>query len=388
MKVVIEHPHTQACQYALKTLLKLNLSDFDLNIVKETLAHDNKTYNRQIAETIVAKYSINKNGTFNYLVSSISNIIATYRHGEIPALDKQHIITWIHQFPKHQQEGILTEINFIVNNTYLSKNIIYPFVKELAGNKELTTDDPFLFWKNVHVLDIQKGGNSQKDLNAILYDVVNKSFDFNIKENTSETNNYIYMDDVLFSGNRIRNDLEDWVEKYAPSKCIVNIIVFAYYLGGQYYCSRRLEQKAKQCAKQIQFVWWREKEFENRKFNKDYSDNFNPRFFSTDPDVEGYIRFLTNSGYPPLKRETIFNSSCFSSEKGRSILEDAFLTAGCKIRKMCPFLPERMRPLGYNYLSTLGFGSTVITYRNCPNTTPLALWAGSPWYPLFPRKIN
>ena len=48
-----------------------------------------------------------------------------------------------------------------------------------------------------------------------------------------------------------------------------------------------------------------------------------------------------------------------------------------------------MRPLGYHNLRTLGFGSMFITYRNCPNNCPLALWVEQDAYPsLFPRKAN
>jgi hypothetical protein len=39
-------------------------------------------------------------------------------------------------------------------------------------------------------------------------------------------------------------------------------------------------------------------------------------------------------------------------------------------------------------LVTLGFGSLIVTYRNCPNNAPLALWVDHPWYPLFPRTTN
>lgn len=55
---------------------------------------------------------------------------------------------------------------------------------------------------------------------------------------------------------------------------------------------------------------------------------------------------------------------------------------------MCPYLNEYQRPLGNMVLETLGFGSMLVTFRNCPNNSPLALWAGDPWYPLFPRKVN
>jgi hypothetical protein len=44
--------------------------------------------------------------------------------------------------------------------------------------------------------------------------------------------------------------------------------------------------------------------------------------------------------------------------------------------------------LGFTGLRTLGFGSVIVTFRNCPNTCPLPFWAGDPWYPLFPRSTN
>jgi hypothetical protein len=55
-----------------------------------------------------------------------------------------------------------------------------------------------------------------------------------------------------------------------------------------------------------------------------------------------------------------------------------------------------MRPLGYDYLKSLGFGAILVTYRNIANNCPLALWWGDPnkayplnaWYPLFPRIVN
>jgi len=57
-----------------------------------------------------------------------------------------------------------------------------------------------------------------------------------------------------------------------------------------------------------------------------------------------------------------------------------------------------MRPLGFEKLESLGFGSLFITYRNIANNCPLALWYGNPdyspphplglWYPLFPRRSS
>ena len=55
---------------------------------------------------------------------------------------------------------------------------------------------------------------------------------------------------------------------------------------------------------------------------------------------------------------------------------------------MCPNLNQFQRPLGNSLLETLGFGSLIVTFRNCPNNAPLPLWVGNPWHPLFPRTTN
>ena len=78
----------------------------------------------------------------------------------------------------------------------------------------------------------------------------------------------------------------------------------------------------------------------------------------------------------------------FSSDEARQLLEEEFLKAGVRIRQMCPNLNKYQRPLGNMLLETLGFGSLIVTFRNCPNNAPLALWAGDPWHPLFPRTTN
>ena len=78
----------------------------------------------------------------------------------------------------------------------------------------------------------------------------------------------------------------------------------------------------------------------------------------------------------------------FSSDAAKILLEQEFLKAGVYIRNICPNLSAVQRPLGHMTLETLGFGSLIVTYRNCPNNAPLAFWVDTPWYPLFPRTTN
>ena len=89
------------------------------------------------------------------------------------------------------------------------------------------------------------------------------------------------------------------------------------------------------------------------------------------------------------------DSRLFSNVEGRQLLEDQFLQAGTEIRKFAENPSPQLKPLGYHQFEP-GFGSLLVTYRNCPNNCPLALWYGDPsypsthplgrWYPLLPRK--
>src|SRR5262249_25439460 len=114
-------------------------------------------------------------------------------------------------------------------------------------------------------------------------------------------------------------------------------------------------------------------------------------FPDDDPHVADLLRDLTERDYPATPRKTVTTrtNQVFSSEQGRQVLEQAFLRAGARIKyDLCPRLSEHQWPLGYDALCSPGFGSLLVTHRNCPNNCPLALWAGSPWFPLFPRRIN
>jgi len=94
--------------------------------------------------------------------------------------------------------------------------------------------------------------------------------------------------------------------------------------------------------------------------------------------------------YPPTLRAAGNPGAAglFSSDAAKILLEQEFLKAGVHIRQICPNLSAVQRPLGHMTLETLGFGSLIVTYRNCPNNAPLAFWVDAPWYPLFPRTTN
>jgi len=113
------------------------------------------------------------------------------------------------------------------------------------------------------------------------------------------------------------------------------------------------------------------------------------------PDDEATTRYIEEhvEGQPRVMRPVNEpnKSKFFSSEDSSNLLEQAFWATGLHIREIAGNLKETHRPLGYtstNSANKLGFGSIVVTYRNCPNNCPLTYWVGDPWYALFPRKTN
>jgi len=91
-----------------------------------------------------------------------------------------------------------------------------------------------------------------------------------------------------------------------------------------------------------------------------------------------------------------YDSKVFSDEQSRIVLESELLKVGFKLITYTDYdaggeIHSKLRyPLGFASGGFgLGFGAMTITFRNCPNTVPLALWmeAGG-WTPLFRRKLN
>jgi hypothetical protein len=169
----------------------------------------------------------------------------------------------------------------------------------------------------------------------------------------------------------------------------VHIIVMGHHAFGAWKMSERLKKAASECKKNITVHVWSIVTLENRLARKNNSDVLWPT--SLPEEAKEYA----TGKFPFVARAVGGTSAIFSGEAGRSALEQALVRAGMKIRGFSQNPSPALRPLGFSPFG-VGFGSTIITYRNCPNNTPLAFWWGDPnasaghpfskWRPLVPRK--
>jgi hypothetical protein len=319
------------------------------------------------------------------LASSVAAVIADYRKGEIDEPNAKHVERWVAQFDEEAKVPLLRELEHVLGKTYCSRSDVEGFLTRLISTEKLTGGDPKTFWQRTSFLNIQGGGNSQRELLEIFDEVLADELDVSLGDCGGD-DSFVYVDDAIFSGGRVCSDLAKWVESDAPEHAQVHVITIASHYGS-YYWKGQLEETMKESGKDIKVKWWTAVELENRKKYRDTSDVLWPTRLPDDTATRAYAESLQ---YPPTLRTgtSVGGLGVFSSAEGRDLLEQEFLKAGVRIREMAPNLNEYQRPLGNSVLATLGFGSTLVTYRNCPNNAPLALWVHAPWYPLFQRETN
>ena len=319
---------------------------------------------------------------YDDLLCAIAHTIHDYRAGEIPAPTREHVEYWISQFDDEVRIPILRELHHVLQRTYVSRRSVVQFLSDLVTRADVAGADSREFWKGAKILGIQKNGTSQQDMRALFGEVLRSELRLNIAECGERSSTLVYLDDAVFTGDRVMSDLLSAHDRI-PQGATLHVIVIAIHSSGRYWfeTNNRMAEFLK--GKEINLRFHRPHiRFETRRSWHDDDGKLIP----TDvlrPDEHGQRN--------PEQRA----SRLFSSVEGRELLEDQFLRAGIEVQKFAANPNLKLKPLGYSNFKP-GFGSLLVTYRNCPNNCPLALWYGDPsypdshplgiWYPLFPRK--
>jgi hypothetical protein len=326
-------------------------------------------------------------------LETLAEIIADYRSGEVAPRTPDLIDEWLQQFPAPIQDQMLKALVHVFRKTYISRDVFKAFLMALASTDKLSPGcEPVDYWKKVNLLDIQQGGNSQKEILKTFDEVLQETHGFGLTDTGSEDGDFVYIDDCIGTGNRVRWDLCAWMKGDIPEQVNLHVITPILYMGS-WWIDKKLQETATANGKKISLHKWRLEDFEmeNRLGKRNTSDVLWPTAIPNDTDVQAYANHLDSLGHAAVLRNpgNPGASGIFKDDSDRILLEQAFLVRGCQIRRECGNLPDRARPLGYHNLDCFGFGSMFVTYRNCPNNCPLALWVQQAVYPaLFPRKTN
>lgn len=333
------------------------------------------------------------------LLASITETVSDYRYGEIEPITPTHIETWVDQFPEDKQLCILTEMDRILDRYYFSKQTAIDRLTNLLGAEQFFGSNPAEVLKNTKFLSIQRNGSSQEELLELADAIISEKYGLTLSECGDNPQQYIYLDDGLFSGNSARHDCIEWLPN-AIKGSTLHFIFFITHDSGLSYFKRKINQEARK--HNVSIKYWSFKKVDDR---QDAVESYWPALGNYTEQVMQYADTLLKRCEDQQFDPRLFRpdnrpeqESVFSSIEARDIITSAFLEAGVTISNLSQGGNPNLRPLGYEYLESFGFGSFFVSYRNIPNNCPLALWWGNPnapegnslrdWYPLFMRKVN
>lgn len=329
------------------------------------------------------------------LVGSIVRRLQDYRHGEITPISAENVLSWWRQFDQADRAAVLRQTERLLRATYVTKAFAREIVANLCASRSVAGDDPASFWKSVGFLRIQEKGASQTDMLALFDEALQQRFGLSTASQTSKSKTYVYVDDVVCSGTRVKYDLKKWLVDNDITNATVHVISIVLYRGGEYNAEKTLLPLFAERGSTLKFrspYRW-----ENRKWYVKDSQVFWPTEVPNDGYVAQWKASLGNHPEFVLRPPGgVASSTLFASEQERHIVERAFFKKGAYIFSLPANPKASMRPLGYSILTTPGFGATFVTYRNCPNNAPLPLWWGDPgaagpisgWIPLMPRRTQ
>ncbi len=312
-------------------------------------------------------------------------------------IDQAHVERWVHQFEPDEREVVVEGTKNLLTFGYFSRCRAHALVQQFLFDENVFTMEPQIGWLDTKFLSIQRHGQSQTAANTLAADIMYKDDDLCINDCGTSPSQYVYLDDFLFTGNTLLYDLLQRLPNVEHPR---NLYVFLY--GGH---SQGLNYVRKRFYEHSVAELWNLQIMCSTVCSNDPSGVYEglwPVDHQCDAATQSFIqRLQTHSLHTPRLFRSAFNHKrdrIFASNEQRHVVEKAFLRKGAYILSHCQEPKHEMRPLGFEKLESLGFGATLVSYRNVANNCPLALWwgdpeapAGSPlrcWLPLFRRRGN
>lgn len=298
----------------------------------------------------------------------------------------QHIKQWINQFEIFEQDFIASIVIKLLENRYITKKEEVEFIDELFENQSLKIDGTMPL-----PLQIQGNGKSQKHLVQHYQKVFSEH-----PKITYSQDRVIYLDDFIFSGGRIYQDLTNWIPRQEKSHKIYVGVIGCH--SSTWQTKKKLKNKIfdnnQKNNLNSSLIFLDCTELENKLSKRNESDVLWPmqKIFQT----EEYKKYeVPNFKYRDGFIETPYN--LFKNNDERVRFENICLKYGFKIIEKCKATNSTTKPLGNCHFDGYGFGGLIFNYRNCPNNTPLIFWWGSgdinklhlynQWHPLMPRTV-
>jgi hypothetical protein len=311
--------------------------------------------------------------------ADLATLVAEYQGGKYQASADARVKLWLTGFASALRTPIAEELAHVLGLAFLSHKQAVSSVRRWLKRPSEVSWGLVETWNDATFLSVQTAGGSQRALMKLL-DAEAAKLDQQPVSACTGSKLFVYVDDVSVHGMRLLKDLKPWIKNKAPRKGELLVLLQRRRFGNQEYLNEQLMDCAFDAGKTMRVNWWVDLEFSS-------DDCYSPMALPDDPDLTHYLK---DSGVSPQLRTSDGVGQYFSSEAGRELLEREFLLAGVRVLEANPNLSPKkyMRPLGNTIWKGLGLGVPIVTWRNCPNSAPLCLWAEGHVPPLFPREAN
>jgi len=314
--------------------------------------------------------------------TSLSLVLRDYRRHEAVRITPDSVLRWAYQFDADIRLALLTGLTSILTAHFYDVNRCRNLLRQMLHSTAFTGGNPALYWSTTSLVDEQQRGSSQRLLVRLLRELAREEFGQGFRFGGVEAARSFYVDDFLFSGQRMKEDFTRWISggRWSNQSRHLDIGMFGAHSLGLYYFERHAASEIAAVDRRATYKIKFASRYENRLSHKDFSDVYWPSIPASSlgyPQFDGGRLALRTVAEPVSAQQT-----------SRLLLEKELLRAGCKIAADCMNRTSSLRPMGYYNLGH-GFGAVCATYLNCPNNAPLALWwSVNGWSPLMPRRIN
>jgi hypothetical protein len=310
-------------------------------------------------------------------IEELASFVDHYQGGQVSDAE-EHVTDWLEMFD--EPDRVADELAHVLRRSFLTREQAAAEIAGWLAKPKKVSRGRISSWDETTFLDVAAGGGSQ---HAVL-DLFDKAAVENGEEPIRSRSGgvFVYADDVSVQGMRLLNDLTPWMEHEAPAEFELVILLQRRLAGRESYLTNTLRERARSAGKKLaRITFWCNEEFSS-------ADCYSPAVIPENEDVAAWISKANIK--PPTLRTGTGSGRFFSSDAARRMIESEFLIAGARILAKTRNLQQKkhMRPLGNTVWPSLGIGVPIVTWRNCPNSAPLALWAEGIVAPLFPRQSN
>ena len=344
------------------------------------------------------------------LIKEIYEIVKDYRADESDPgvrMTPDRIRQWIDQFNLEDQRFILAELKNIFSKQYYSKQKIKDFLKSIVEilSRDYGYENTEVFLEETVFLNLQETNKSQTVLLQLMGEVLQNEFHFSINDCGSRIKkNFIYIDDVLCTGNTVFKEAEKWVKQVDDigerthleqlkngSIRLLFVHVFSHKKNREKTRARfryKIDENFNDFSQ-----WYLIFEIESE-IIMPTGTNQSELVTNDQQEIEARVdQYCRNQNFPVPEAEFYRSigqpvaGQFFTSEANRNRFENIILEKGIMILRGTENIStSNLRALGYSLPShkNFGFGALCFTWRNIPNNSPLVFWySGGGFFPLF-----